>query len=1261
MRQSPLLPALLLLAALALSPRLPAQTTARPARDRASVLIGEALGGWEKGGTAAVERKLREAITADPSSPRPYLLLSYLYTMERRQLSAWRLYDSALSRLPNRYPYLYAAWRTPKIDGFMDRDSETVGPTVAKLAAAADSLGVMRPMALEKLALARLDENDLEGYRSGSAAIGAVRDWMVIGPFGNVSSSGYDKVYPPELGIDVAAKYTGKNGIPAWWLTPAVKSIDSWVHFLYYFAEGGSTYYANTFIYSPTRRRAQMRIGVGGSFKAFLNDEQIMGEPEEYATDIDAYIAEVTLQEGWNRVLVKCGTSDDDGSRFILRMTDPAGDTLAGLVADPTPHNYRSHPGESATPVPQFATAYFEGLIRETPDGTENYLLLADCQMHDGRYLDAQQTLLHGLERAPASPLLLNSLYQAYTQNSQSDEADRIADRLYAIDRDIPDVIEHRFWQRIGSQAYDQAEELVARYERLLPKSSRLYAMKISLYGKKDQEEKLIETAYRAYESLPGSSEFAFAVATLATASTKTQDSAIAIYSRFLREHNDEGIRLALAAAYLQAHDMENYRRAFDDLLKYSPANFRYYDRLAVGYYTVRDFANAVEALRTRLTICPSSGRGWRQLGDVRRTMGDTAGAIEAYGRSLDFLPSDFDVRDALRDLQGKRSPFEQFRPIDVDSVIAHAHTAAPQTDAETLVLLDRAQSVLYGRGVSETSQEYVVKVLNRRGIDLWKEYTIPTYDSDQLVVDKAVVVKKDGSETPADISNGYVVFKTLAENDVIHMKWHIREGQAAEVPGEFFDTFEFGGFYPTEHTSYELLVPKGFSFHHSVRNMPDKFTRREVADGTIYTWAIDDLRPLPYEYDMPELTEVGRILRISTAESWRTIVDWYADVATAKSKGTYEIADEVRELLHGIEGAGEREKIAAIYNFITENIRYSSVSFRQGGYIPQKARDVLVNKIGDCKDVATLCIAMLREAGLKANYVLVGDRESGSDPALLPSIPFDHCIVAVETKEGREFLDLTASNYPIGAMPDGDLGALALVVEPATRGPVNLPERSAIPRNRIVDATAELRDDNMLRKRCQTVVTGALAASYRDFFRDQSKKDREDSFLAELTDEHAGARLLDLTVDGADTVGPTLSYRFGFDAPDYLSDAGTFKLFRIPWSTPATPDGALSYEEREYPYEYLPEEDTLIERMTLHLPEGYRLVELPADVTLRSPIADYDLHYATTGAGISAERRLINKKDRVSTREYAAFRTFYNSVVKNDARMILLRRADAH
>lgn len=61
------------------------------------------------------------------------------------------------------------------------------------------------------------------------------------------------------------------------------------------------------------------------------------------------------------------------------------------------------------------------------------------------------------------------------------------------------------------------------------------------------------------------------------------------------------------------------------------------------------------------------------------------------------------------------------------------------------------------------------------------------------------------------------------------------------------------------------------------------------------------------------------------------------------------------------------------------------------------KARDVLVNKIGDCKDVSTLGIAMLREVGITAHYVLVNSGDEERRGNIPPSIDFNHCIVAVE------------------------------------------------------------------------------------------------------------------------------------------------------------------------------------------------------------------------------------------------------------------------
>ena len=64
---------------------------------------------------------------------------------------------------------------------------------------------------------------------------------------------------------------------------------------------------------------------------------------------------------------------------------------------------------------------------------------------------------------------------------------------------------------------------------------------------------------------------------------------------------------------------------------------------------------------------------------------------------------------------------------------------------------------------------------------------------------------------------------------------------------------------------------------------------------------------------------------------------------------------EKVNELFEGKENLTDKEKAIIIYNYIVNDIRYSSISFRQSGLIPQKASSVINTKLGDCKDVSTL------------------------------------------------------------------------------------------------------------------------------------------------------------------------------------------------------------------------------------------------------------------------------------------------------------------
>jgi hypothetical protein len=121
----------------------------------------------------------------------------------------------------------------------------------------------------------------------------------------------------------------------------------------------------------------------------------------------------------------------------------------------------------------------------------------------------------------------------------------------------------------------------------------------------------------------------------------------------------------------------------------------------------------------------------------------------------------------------------------------------------------------------------------------------------------------------------------------------------------------------------------------------------------------------------------------------------------------------------------------------------------------------------------------------------------------------------------------------------------------------------------------------------------------------------------------------------------------------------GSFKFLKIPWTDRLKNDKALSYEVREYSYNYWPGVDTLREEMEIFMPPGYEPLELGENVNLTCSVADYSLTFSLDGNSIRGVRELIYKKTTVTPEEYPEFRAFYNRALKADNRQILLKAVE--
>ena len=138
---------------------------------------------------------------------------------------------------------------------------------------------------------------------------------------------------------------------------------------------------------------------------------------------------------------------------------------------------------------------------------------------------------------------------------------------------------------------------------------------------------------------------------------------------------------------------------------------------------------------------------------------------------------------------------------------------------------------------------------------------------------------------------------------------------------------------------------------------------------------------------------------------------------------------------------------IRRIVTTLHKNVRYTGVEFGESSLIPQVPAETMKRKYGDCKDKATLLVAMLRAAGIPADLALL---DAGSSRDLNPDLPgvgmFDHAIVYVPAaaSSAELWIDATAPYAQVGTLPWMDYSRSALIIADGTNALKKTPNLTA-------------------------------------------------------------------------------------------------------------------------------------------------------------------------------------------------------------------------
>jgi Domain of Unknown Function with PDB structure (DUF3857)/Transglutaminase-like superfamily len=208
--------------------------------------------------------------------------------------------------------------------------------------------------------------------------------------------------------------------------------------------------------------------------------------------------------------------------------------------------------------------------------------------------------------------------------------------------------------------------------------------------------------------------------------------------------------------------------------------------------------------------------------------------------------------------------------------------------------------------------------------------------------------------------------------------------------------------------------------------------------DRRLYHWATANLKTPPpvdifkdFKFDVVKLLggerppAPPRVL-FSTFQSWAEIADWYAELERDRRVATPEIRAKADEIARGKQT--DEAKAQALYYWVSQNIRYVSLSFGVGRYQPHPAADVFSNRYGDCKDKTTLLEAMLEAEGLHA-YAVLANSMVDVDPDVPNPLQFDHAYTFLQVAGKDTWLDSTLGVGPFGYLLPQLRGKEALVV----------------------------------------------------------------------------------------------------------------------------------------------------------------------------------------------------------------------------------------
>ncbi len=294
------------------------------------------------------------------------------------------------------------------------------------------------------------------------------------------------------------------------------------------------------------------------------------------------------------------------------------------------------------------------------------------------------------------------------------------------------------------------------------------------------------------------------------------------------------------------------------------------------------------------------------------------------------------------------------------------------------------------------------------------------------------------------------------------------------------------------------------------------KPTTRTVAGRTVVTYDLSNLQP--YEDGQPGAPVdwlPNPVIGISTGASWAAVAADYRALVEAKLAAPVTVPPDLL-------AATPRATVDRILAWLHGRVRYTGIELSQSAIVPFAPADTLARGFGDCKDKATLLVALLRAAKIQADVALLSTGPGTDVDVALPGMgEFDHAIVRAVVDGKDLWIDATEDLLPAGQLPVRDQGRRALIIAAGTKALTTTP--ASKPADNLIREvrTFHMREDGEPGVTEVSEQRGSWSDDLRGFVRNNSKDEVAKSLTTYVDGEYHGRYLSFASSDPHDVQTP--------------------------------------------------------------------------------------------------------------------------------------------